>query len=119
MSGYPHSVAPVNGEIEHPDGKAGDPGFVGVRRLVFRSGGFHHARQLRPTGRVFLRRDVVEQAVPAVAVPVDPLHRRVLDVVDCLERAGEKRPAPADSFGSNNPIVVSARALFRVVDAAD
>lgn len=49
---------------------------------------------------VLLGWDVVEQTVQAaVVVPVDPLHRRVFDVVDRLKRTGEKWAVPADGFG--------------------
>ena len=61
---------------------------------------------------MLLGRDVVEPAVQAaIVVPVDPLHRRVLDVVDRAQRARQERLAATDGFGLNNPIVVSASAL--------
>ena len=43
---------------------------------------------------------------PAVVVPVDPLQRGQLDVVEPLPG-----PAPADELGLEQPDVVSARAL--------
>lgn len=51
-------------------------------------------------GLVFVGRNVVELAVQAPVVePIDPLHRRVFDVVDGAQRAGQKRAAATDAFG--------------------
>ena len=70
-------------------------------------------------GLVFVGRNVVELAVQSAAVvPVDPFHRRVFHVVDGPQRAGQNGlPRPTASV-LNNPIVVSAKALFRVVNCA-
>src|SRR3954464_13665516 len=44
--------------------------------------------------------DVAEVCVqPAVVVPVDPFHRRVLDVIDRLRRVRSERTALADHLG--------------------
>jgi hypothetical protein len=53
---------------------------------------------------VLVRWDVIEQAVqPAGVVPVDPLHRGVLDVVDGFQRASQERAVTADGFGLVQP----------------
>jgi hypothetical protein len=55
-------------------------------------------------GLVFLRRNVVELAVqPPVVEPVDPLHRRVLHVVDCAQRPGQEWAAAASGLGLEQP----------------
>jgi hypothetical protein len=53
---------------------------------------------------VLVRRDIIEQAVqPAGVVPVDPLRRGVLDVVDGFQRASQERAVTAYGFGLVQP----------------
>src|SRR3954453_12492765 len=65
--------------------------------------------------------DVAEDAVqPAVVVPVDPFHRRVLDVIDRLRRVRSERAALADHLGLEQADSrLGQRIIIGVTDAAD
>src|SRR3954453_8292154 len=65
--------------------------------------------------------DVAEDAVqPAVVVPVDPFHRRVLDVVDRLRGVRPEWTVPADDLGLEQADSrLSQRIIVGVTDAAD
>ena len=64
--------------------------------------------------------DVAEDAVqPAVVVPVDPFHRRVLDVIDRLRRVRPERTALADHLGLEQADSrLGQRIIIGVTDAA-
>jgi hypothetical protein len=50
-------------------------------------------------GLVLVGRGLVELAVQAQVVePIDPLHRRVFDVVASTQRAGQRRATATDAF---------------------
>jgi hypothetical protein len=65
--------------------------------------------------------DVAEDAVqPAVVVPVDPFHRRVLDVIDRLRRVRPERTALADHLGLEQADSrLGQRIIIGVTDATD
>src|SRR3954453_8075704 len=65
--------------------------------------------------------DVAEDAVqPAVVVPVDPFHRRVLDVIDRLRRVRPERATLADHLGLEQADSrLGQRIIIGVTDAAD
>jgi hypothetical protein len=66
-------------------------------------------------GFELVERDVAKYAVQSpVVVPVNPFHGGVLDVIDRLGPAHQKRTVPADHLGLEQPNVDSASALSRV-----
>ena len=55
-------------------------------------------------GFVFVGWDVVELAVQAsIVVPLDPLHGRVVNIVDSAQWAVPKRAPGSDGFGFEQP----------------
>ena len=72
-------------------------------------------------GLVFFGWNVVELAVQAaIVVPVDPLHRRLLHVVDRAQRARQEWAAAADGFGLEQPDRgLGQRVVVGTADTAD